>query len=286
MAEVAIHTALEHGILAFDHADIYAFGKAESVFGNVLSKNPDLREQMTIQSKAGIKIGKGPGGSNIYDLSKKYLLKQVEDILKGLRIEYLDTFLLHRPDPLMDPGEIASAFDELYSKGLVREFGVSNMSIFQIQMLQRYCDRPLVTNQVQLSLGHAILLDLGVTVNTSNAPKSAGLDGLLEFAQLHSMSIQTWGSLDGGLYTGGGNASNDDAIRQTSALINELAEKYNSNPNAIALAWLMAIPGNIHPVIGTTNIKRIKQCAEALEIHMSRQDWYDLWITSRAQGLP
>lgn len=285
-AAKAIETALESGIDTFDHADIYAFGKAESVFGNVLKDNPSLRDKMKLQSKTGIKIGHGPNGSSTYDLSKEYILAQVKGILKRLNTDYLDTFLLHRPDALMEVDEIAAAFQQLKQDGLVHDFGVSNMSVHQMVLLDLCLDEPLVTNQIQLSLGHSVLLDLGVTVNTAVAPRSSGLEGMLEYAQMNHMSLQTWGSLDGGLFTGKPVEDPNSTVGKTASLISELAEKHSTNVNAIALAWLFKIPGTIEPVIGTTNTERIKQCGEATRIELTREEWYNLWITARGNGLP
>ena len=284
-AEKAIEAALETGIRFFDHADIYKLGKSEQVFGQVLKNNPGLREKITVQSKAGICYHEGMERSNIYDLSKGYLLKQVDGILQRLNTEYLDIFLLHRPDPLMRPSEIAETFAELKQAGKVRAFGVSNMSVAQITLLQNNLDEPLVTNQIQLSLGHALLLDSAVLVNRINSVDYNGVDGMLEYAQTNNLSIQAWSAMDGGRFTG-----NFDLVsaedKRTINLIRQLAEKYGTTASAIVLAWLYKIPGNIQPVIGTTNPERIRECKDATSIELAKEDWYDLWIAARGQRIP
>ncbi|ERJ12680.1 aldo/keto reductase [Haloplasma contractile] len=284
-AHQVIEAALESGINTFDHADIYTFGKAEQVFGNVLKDNPILREQMTIQSKAGIQLGKGPHGSSHYDNSKDYLINQVRHILKRLNTEYLDTLLIHRPDPLMDGKEVADALKTLKKEGLVNSFGVSNMSTSQIQLIQHYLDEPLLANQLQLSLGHTMLLDLGVNINTTNLKHESGLLGMLEYSQMNNLAIQTWGSLDRGRFTKPlDQVSESD--RQVAQQIIELARKYEVSESAILLAWLFRIPTTVHPVIGTTNANRIKSCKDALQIELTREEWYDLWILARHTPLP
>lgn len=281
VAENAVDVALEKGINYFDHADIYKGGKAERVFGNILKGNSSLRTKIILQSKAGIKH-RELGNSSIYDLSKDYLIQQVDAILKRLQTDYLDVFLLHRPDPLMAPEEIAEVFRILKKQGKVKEFGVSNMSFHQIQFLQNFCDTPLITNQIQLSLGHPLLLETGILVNRVGNVSSNGVEGLLEFSRLNNLSLQAYSSLDSGRFTS--NNSNEDG--PTKKLVRDLAEIYNTTREAIVLAWLFKIPGIVQPVIGTTNPDRIKASSKSLEIELSRKDWYNLWVTARGAKIP
>jgi len=285
IAEKAIKTALGTGIKIFDHADIYKLGKAETLFGKILQQQPSLREKMIIQSKAGICYHEGVKKSNIYNLSKKYLLQQVDDILSRLQTDYLDVFLLHRPDPLLNAEEIAETFTILKKAGKAKSFGVSNMSIHQIQLIQKYCEEPLVANQVQLSLSHSLLIDSGVLVNRVNATDFNGVEGMLEYAQLNKLAIQAYSPFDGGRFTGNPELASEED-KNTIDLINEIAEKYNTTSAAIVLAWLFKIPGNIQPIIGTTNPQRIKDCEHAVTIELSRTDWYNLWISARGQKIP
>lgn len=280
-----INTALESEINFFDHADIYTFGKAEKVFGMFLKEHNNLRASIKIQSKAGIQLHEGLLNSNRYNSSKNYVINQVEGILKRLQIEYLDVFLIHRPDPLTHPIEIAEAFQILKEKGMVKAFGVSNMSATQIQVFQQFSDIPIHYNQLQFSLGHSQLLHNEVFFNTENSVPSNNF-GMLAYAQKHDVKIQTYGSLDKGLF---GTASVNAAIKNiadTSKLLNQLSEKYQTNIAELQLAWISKLPCEIMPIIGTTNLDRIKQCAKFDQIDLSREDWYDLWITSMGKRLP
>ncbi len=284
IAEKAIEAALESEITFFDHADIYKLGKAETLFGKILHKNSSLRTNITLQSKAGIQY-RELGESSIYNLSKKYLLQQVDGILKRLQTDYLDIFLLHRPDPLLNSEEIGETFRILKKSGKVKNFGVSNMSLAQIQLIQKYCDEPLVANQIQLSLGHSLVLDTGILVNRVNNADFNGVEGLLEYAQTHDLAIQAYSPLDGGRFTGKFDltSSND---KKTIQLVNQLAENYNTTVETIVLAWLFKIPGNIQPVIGTVNTERISACKDAVDLELSRVDWYNLWVTARGESIP
>lgn len=277
LANNAVDAAMENGINWFDHADIYRKGKAEKVFGNILKDRPSLREEIILQSKAGIRIGESYGGSNYYNLRKDYLIQSVEEILKRLNTDYLDFFLLHRPDPLVHPHEIAEAFHELKTRELVKYFGVSNMSADQISLLEHF-SIPVLTNQVQLSLEHNLVLEPGVTVNTKkDIPFSA--HGLAEWSLKHNKPLQAWGSLDQGKFTREG----DDS---TSRMVNDLAAKYATSKESIVLSWLYRLPFIVQPVIGTTNTERIKACAEAENVELTHKEWYDLWISARGEKLP
>jgi predicted oxidoreductase len=285
-AQQTIETALELGIKKFDHADIYTFGKAEEVFGRILQKDPSLRSKMSIQTKAGIMLGKGHNGSNIYNNSKEYIINQVQASIKRLHIDYLDSFLIHRPDPLLDGEEIAETFDFLKKSGLVKTFGVSNMSVEQIKYIQKYWEEPLIANQIQFSLGHSSLIDMGVHVNTENIKYDSGLSGMLEYCKTNKMTIQAWGSLDGGRFSGKAAPTLTKNDEDTISLVNKLSGKYEVSTSAIVLAWILALPISIHPIIGTINSSRIKDCNEALTIQLNREDWYDLWIAAKGVSLP
>lgn len=287
VAEACIDAALEAGMTMFDHADIYAFGKAESVFGQVLHASPGLREQMVIQSKCGIRFPDQYGGQR-FDFSRDYILKSVDGILGRLGIEYLDTLLLHRPDALMEPEEISEAFSLLFKAGKVRHFGVSNMNVGQIKFIQSALDVPLVINQLELSLSHLHWLDEGIHVN-----QDAGLnvhfgEGLLEHCQLSNIQIQSWSPLSRGLFTTPLTGSEPEHVRETALLIQSLARDKQTTPEAIVLGWLMRHPAKIQPVIGTANPSRILACADGVRQAelMTREQWYELYITSRGVPLP
>ncbi|MFP4362996.1 MAG: aldo/keto reductase family oxidoreductase [Spirochaetia bacterium] len=285
-AEKAILAAYANGITVFDLADIYAGGTAELAFGEVLKRNPGLRENIIIQSKTGICLGAGAGGSNTYNLSKDYIISRTEAILKRIGIEYLDVLLLHRPDPLMNPEHIAKAFADLKSRDLVRAFGVSNMSVSQIEYIEKSRFLPIQVNQLQFSLGHRLLLDFGPDVNTRRSSFFPGTEGLLEHAAMRNMEIQCWGAMDSGKFTGRDIPEMSEAEKHTAELVAKLAEKYQCPKEAIVLAWILRLPYPLSPVIGTTDPDRISKCKVALDIELSREDWYDLWITARGKGLP
>ncbi len=285
VAHKAVEAALEAGISYFDHADIYKAGKAELVFGEVLKERPALREKLVLQSKAGIRHHQAALKSNLYDASKSYLLNQVDAILDRLNTDYLDVFMVHRPDPLMEPEELAATFAQLNESGKVKHFGVSNMSQRQIEFIQHYLKEPLVANQIQLSLGHTPVLDAGVLVNRINQVDYNGVDGLFEYAQMNSLAIQCWGSLDGGRFTGNYQlASKED--KKTIDYIAELAEEHGTSKESIVLAWLLRLPAIMQPIIGTKNPVRIIACKDAMDVSMSREEWYNLWILARANRIP
>lgn len=285
-AELGIEAALETGITMFDHADIYTRGKAEKVFGGWLKNNPAMREKIVIQSKCGIRIADGqfPGR---YDFSKDYILRSVDRILDRLQTDYLDILLLHRPDPLMEPEEVAEAFERLKMSGKVKNFGVSNMNAGQIKLLQAYIGSPLVVNQLEMSLKKLDWVDKGVHVNQSAGRNSHFSEGLLEHCMLEDIQIQAWSPLAKGIYTGG-KEPDTEAENVTAALVAKMAEEKETTREAIVLGWLMRHPANIQPVIGTTNPERIRNCGDAIRQSalMTREEWYSLYISSRGTRLP
>ncbi|RHW35674.1 aldo/keto reductase [Neobacillus notoginsengisoli] len=285
-AERGIETALEVGIRMFDHADIYTRGKAEKVFGNWLKKNHDIREQIVIQSKCGIRFAEDniPGR---YDFSRDYILQSVDGILDRLGTDYLDILLLHRPDPLMEPEEVAEAFERLKESGKVRNFGVSNMNAGQMKLLQAYIGTPLVVNQLEMSVKKLDWVDQGVHVNQPAGRESHFAEGLLEHCMLHDIQIQAWSPLAKGIYSGGMEPVTE-AEKSSAALVAKLAEEKGTTREAIVLGWLMRHPANIQPVIGTTDPERIKHCQDAVRQAslMTRDEWYSLYVTSRGHRLP
>lgn len=281
----AIEAALENGIDTFDHADIYIHGKAEAVFGEFLQTHPAIRSQMKIQTKAGIQLGVAAHGSNRYNLSKDYLISAIESSLKQLQTEYLDMFLVHRPDPLTSIQEITDALLHIKEKGYALNVGVSNMSVRQIESIQTTSNLRVSANQIQFSLGHSLLLEDEVWLNRRETQDNT-MAGMLAFSQTNHMTLQAWSPLDRGEYLKKTSQKRDQITKNTRKLIKELAHKYEVEPIAIPLAWILRIPGNIQPIIGTTNPKRIKSATQAKELLLSREDWYDLWVTSKGVQLP
>lgn len=268
--EALIDTALSVGINLFDHADIYGDGLCEELFGKVLQQKPSLREQMILQSKCGIKQG-------YYDLSKSYILTSVDEILRRLRTDYLDLFLLHRPDTLMEPEEIAEAFDLLYCSGRVRAFGVSNMNPAQIELLQSATSHRLMVNQLQFSLAASGMVDSGIHVNIPSSCSSQD-SGVLEYCRLKNMTIQTWSPLQYGLFEGVFLGS--EKYPDLNAKLNILAEKYGTEAAAVAIAWILRHPAKMQVLTGSKSRRRLLEIAAAAQITLTREEWYGLYCSA------
>lgn len=275
--EKVLQTAVEHDITFFDHADIYGSGECEQVFANSLAKTSIKREDLFIQSKCGIVPGE------MYDFSKEHIIQAVNGSLKRLQTDYLDALLLHRPDTLMEPEEVAAAFDELATQGKVRHFGVSNHNPMQIKLLQKTVKQPLEANQLQFGLMHTGMIDEGLYVNRKETQASERDGEILEFSRLKNMTIQAWSPYQ---------ASsvkevfiNNDRFPELNQKLAELAEKYHTTPNGLASAWVLRHPANMQIIAGTMNSKRIEEIAQASEIQLSRKDWYQLYL-SAGNGLP
>ncbi|MFF6835652.1 aldo/keto reductase family oxidoreductase [Streptomyces sp. NPDC012438] len=283
-AEAAIEAALESGITGFDHADIYRHGKAEAVFGEVLSRSPGLRERITLQSKCGIQLADGdrPG---LYDLRGATIVRKVEESLARLRTDHLDMLLLHRPDPLADPADVGAALESLHRQGLVRRFGVSNMNAPQMARLQAHLGLPLAANQLEMSLLRRDWLEGDVLVNTPASTANGFPTGTVEHCLAHGIALQAWGPLAQGRYSGRPQTEED---RATAALVAELAEAKGTTPETIVLWWLQRHPARTVPVVGTTNPDRIRACRDAAATApgLTHEEWYGLWITARGAALP
>jgi len=284
-AHAVVDAALDAGINVFDHADIYTLGKAESVFGQVMKARPELRSQIYLQSKCGIRF-EDDAGPKRYDFSREWIASSVDGILQRLGTEYIDVLLLHRPDPLMAPEEIAEIIHSLQVSGKVKHFGVSNMHVHQIAFLQQHLDVPLVANQLEVSLSQHSWVD--ETVLAGN-PVGADLNftgGTVEYCRAQGVQLQSWGSLCQGLFSGRDIIDQTADVKATAVLVEKMAGKYKVSNEAIVLGWLMRHPANIQPVIGTTSPARIKACAEAVTFSMSREDWYALYVSARGAELP
>lgn len=267
-AEHFIQTALEQGANFFDHADIYGGGSCEEIFADAIHMNPTIRENIILQSKCGIRKG-------MFDFSKEHILTSVDGILKRLNTEYLDILLLHRPDTLVEPEEVAEAFDILESSGKVRHFGVSNQNPMQIQLLQKYVKQPIVANQLQLSITNATMISSGFNVNMENEAAVNRDGGILDFCRLHDITIQPWSPFQYGFFEGV--FLDNDKFPELNQKINEIAEKYNVSNTTIAIAWLLRHPAKMQPVIGTMNETRLKDCIKASEIQLTREEWYEIF---------
>jgi len=284
--ERLVDAALEAGITMFDHADIYANGLAEAVFGEVIKRRPQLRDQIVIQSKCGIRLPDGTAPKR-YDFSREHILNAVDGSLKRLHVEKLDVLLLHRPDVLLEPEEIAEAFVKLKESGKVDHFGVSNMGVDQIRYLQDDLPVPLVVNQLDLSLGKLDWLDSAVTMNRRIDKTVRFPEGTIEYCRKENIQLQAWGSLAQGRFTGR-NMELTEAERATAALVARMAKEKETTPEAIVLGWLMRHPAKIQPITGTVNPARVAACADAVRQAelMTREEWYALYNTSRGADIP
>ncbi|WP_322175180.1 aldo/keto reductase [Acutalibacter caecimuris] len=272
-----LHTALENGVNFFDHADIYGGGQSERLFAEALPMSPAMREKVLLQSKCSILPGVA------YDCSKEHILRSVDGILERLDTEYLDVLLLHRPDALVEPEEVAEAFHSLKEAGKVRHFGVSNHNPGQIALLEQACGGKLIIDQLQMSIAHCLAIDAGLNVNIENS-FAVDRDGdILNYCRLHGITIQAWSPFQYGMFQG--TFLGSDKYPALNEKINQLAEKYDATPNAIAIAWLLRHPAKIQAIVGTTNAGRLEGICKASEITLTRQEWYSLYIAA-GKSLP
>ncbi len=268
-----IDTAMDQGINFFDHADIYAGGEAEAVFGEAAADIP--REKMILQTKCGIH----PGTS--YDFSKEHILKSVEGSLKRLKTDYVDVLLLHRPDTLMEPEEVAEAFETLEKQGKVRYFGVSNENAMQMELLNHYCGGRIVADQLQFSIAHCDIIDSGLNVNVHNDAGTNRDGGVLEYCRLKNITIQAWSPFQYGMFEGVFLGS--EKFPELNKLIGELAKKYQVTDNAIAVAWILRHPARIQTIVGSTNKKRVEDICKASDVRLTREEWYALYMAAGKQ---
>ncbi len=277
-----VHAALDAGINFFDHADIYSKGKSEEVFADLWKDSPSLREQIYLQSKCGIRFAPP---LHRFDFSYEHIVASVEGSLKRLQTDYIDVLLLHRPDPLVEPEEVARAFDELKQAGKVRWFGVSNHTAGQIELLQKYLDQPLVTNQMEFNLLHTHLLDAGIISNQNN-PLLVRNNDLIEYCRLHDITIQAWSPLARGRLSGNPDPNDGEKVQKAARVVAEMAVEKGVSPEAIVIAWILRHPAGIQPLPGTTNPKRLLAACEADTVSLTREDWYRLFLAGRGESLP
>lgn len=268
---VFINTAIENGAYFFDHADIYDGGKCENLFGEVVSSS--LRDKLIIQTKCGIVPGK------MFDFSYEHIIRSAEESLKRLKTDYIDVFLLHRPDALVEPDEVARAFDELKASGKVRAFGVSNQNPYQMQLLQNSLDMPLCVDQLQFGIMHTPMIQAGINVNMYNDSAVGRDGGVLDYCRLNKITVQPWSPVQYGFFEGC--FIDNEKFPELNRTMDEIAGRYGVNKNTIAFAWILRHPAKMQPVTGTTNIDRLKDYIKATEISLTREEWYDIY---RAAG--
>jgi predicted oxidoreductase len=268
-AEKLIRTALEEGINYFDHADIYGGGQCEVHFAEAISMSPSVREKMILQSKCGIRSG-------YFDFSKDYILESVNGILKRLKTEYLDVLLLHRPDPLMEPTEVAEAFDELYNSGRVKYFGVSNFNPMQMELLQKYVKQKLIINQVQFGIAHTPMIDSGIAFNMKIDQSVNRDSSLFEYSRLNDITLQAWSPYQHGFFEGTF-LGDRERFPELNDVLDLLAEKYQVTNTAIATAWITRHPANIQVVLGTTKAPRLREACQGADLVLTREEWYQIY---------
>lgn len=266
-----IDRSIDAGINFFDHADIYGAGKSEEIFAEALKRTGKSRDDIIIQSKTGIRKG-------YYDFSKEHILKSAEESLTRLQTDYLDVYLLHRPDALCEPEEVAEAFIALKESGKVRHFGVSNHNPMQIELLKKYLPFDLIVNQLQLSVMHTGMIDAGIQVNTLH-DNGINRDGsILDYSRLNDMTIQAWSPFRYGNFEG--LFIDNDDFKELNEKLQEIGDKYGVNKSAVAVAWILRHPARIQTIVGTMKPERLNGIVKASGIELSREDWYDIYRTA------
>ena len=272
--EELVETALSVGINAFDLADIYGLGRCEELLGLVLKNRPDLREKMWIQSKCGIRIEE----FTYFDFSKDYIIKSVDGILQRLKIDHLDSLLLHRPDALMESDQVAEAFDLLYKQGKVRNFGVSNQNPMMMELLKKDVKQPLAVNQLQLSAAFTPGFESGFHVNMEDSQAAMRDGSIFEYCQLHDVVIQAWSVLQFGYFKG--NFVGNEKFQALNQVLDRLAIKYGVTSSTIAISWILRYPAKMQAVVGTKNPKHLIEASQATNFSLTRKEWYEIYLAA------
>lgn len=267
-----IETAFENGIDFFDHADIYGGGECETIFGKALKETSIKREDIKIQTKCGIRKG-------MFDFSKEHIISSVEGSLKRLGVDYVDALLLHRPDTLVEPEEVAAAFDQLEAQGKVNYFGVSNQKPMQIELLKKTVKQPLIANQLQFGIKHTGMIDQGIHVNMTDEPSIDRDGSVLDYSRLNQMTIQAWSPYQYGFFEGV--FIGNEKFSELNQVLDTIAERHNCTSTGLATAWILRHPAQMQVIAGSMNLGRIKEIAQAAEIVLSREEWYEIY---RAAG--
>ncbi|MCR5800368.1 MAG: aldo/keto reductase [Lachnospiraceae bacterium] len=272
--QTVIENAYDLGINFFDHATCYGDGEAETRFGDAWPATGIKRENVIIQSKCGLRFDRG-----IFDWSKENIINSVDGILDRLKMDYLDILLLHRPDLLYDPEQIAEAFDILEKNGKVRRFGVSNTMPMQIELLKKYVKQPLIINQLQLSLEQSQLIDQDLYMNNKTTDMSIMRDGgALDYCRLHDITIQAWSPLQYGMFKGV--FVDNPLFPEMNEALGELAETYGVSKTAIAIAWILRHPAHMQAIAGTMNPQHLKEIVDACKVDLTYEEWYKLYLSS------
>ena len=268
--------AVECGINFFDHADIYGNGNCERVFGEYLKRHAGVRNKMIIQTKCAIHDGQ-------FDFSKEHIISSVDGSLERLGVDYVDFLLLHRPDTLMEPEEVAEAFDVLETSGKVRNFGVSNHNPMQVELLKTAVKQPLVVNQLQFSVTEAGMVTSGMNVNMKNSESFMHDGSVLEYSRIKNMTIQTWSPFQYGFFEG--NFVDNDRFPELNAKLAEIGSRYGLSKTAVAAAWILRHPANMQLVAGTMNPEHLRDICKAADVTLTRSEWYEIY-RSAGHSLP
>ncbi len=277
-ADHLVMNAVNAGINMFDHSDVYGGGRCEELFGEVLENHKELRDKIIIQSKCGI-VKDSNGSITHFDFSRDYIIKAVEASLRRLKVDYLDSLLLHRPDTLMEPEEVAEAFDILYSGGKVKHFGVSNQNVRQIELLKTCVRQPLCINQMQMSITECGMIAQGLNTNMTNKLSIMHDDGVLEYSRINNMTIQAWSPFQIGFFEG--TFIDNPAFEKLNTCLDKFADKYGVSKTAVAVAWILRHPAKMQVIVGTTNYRHLNEILGFDKVELSRMDWYEIY---RAAG--
>ncbi len=272
--QALVGAAIDSGINVFDHANVYGSPRhaCEARWGEAISMTPSERDAVVIQSKVGIREG-------FWDFSREHILEEVDLSLAALKTDRLDVLLLHRPDTLMEPQEIAAAFDELEAAGKVRHFGISNQTPGQVELLRATVRQPLLFNQVQLSITHAPLIAQGISANMRGLDQSIDRDnGILDYSRLHGITLQAWSPFQKGFFDG--TFIDDPDYPELNDVLRSLAEKYDVTPTGIAVAWITRHPAKMQVVLGTTKPERVRDAAAGAAVPLTREEWYALFTAA------
>lgn len=272
-AEKLIHTAIEQGINYFDHADVYGFGASEEAFGKIIKKIPGVRSQIFIQTKCT--LIRDSEKTLYLDTTKKHILKSVDESLKRLGTDYIDTYMLHHPDTLMEPEEIAEAFDVLQRSGKVRYFGVSNFKRMELMYLQSCLSQKLIVNQMQLGIAHTEVIDSSNSIKLNDKDNIDHNGSVLTYMRMHKMTLQAWSPFQVRFY--GGVFMNDSGYPMLNKVVDRLGRDKGASPSAVAIAWILRHPAKIQPMIGTTKAVRLNDICTASDITLTRAEWYELY---------
>ncbi|MBR4993005.1 MAG: aldo/keto reductase [Lachnospiraceae bacterium] len=278
-AETMIKTAFELGVNFFDNATCYTNGEAEERFGDAFKQSGIRREDVFIQSKCGLCFER-----NEFDWTKENILSSVDDSLRRMKLDYMDALLLHRPDLIFEPEQVAEAFDILEKSGKVRYFGVSNVPTLQIELLRKYVKQPLIFNQLQFSIEQSQLIDQALYINNMTTDRSIDRDnGTLDYCRLNNITIQAWSPLQHGFFKGC--FVDDPNFPELNKALAEVGDKYGVSKTAIAIAWILRHPAKIQAIAGTMNPDHLRDICDATKVELTHHEWYQLYLAS-GKNLP